>query len=76
MRFTKTLVAFAVATTFASSAIAGGYEAPAAAPEVVYIPPAPAAGFSLPAWVIPAALLAALVAVAATSSESDEGTGG
>ncbi|MBL4813158.1 MAG: hypothetical protein JKX69_12585 [Rhodobacteraceae bacterium] len=71
MSLTKIIAAAAIATTFAGTVSAGGFADEIVEPIIVIDT---ASGFSLPAWVIPAALLAALVAVAATSSESDEGT--
>ena len=71
MRFTKTLVAAAAATMIAGSAFAGGF-APAIVdtPVTIVAPPAAPAG-SLPGWVIPAVLVAGLVALAASGDDSE-----
>ncbi|WP_373355536.1 hypothetical protein [Pseudoroseicyclus sp. CXY001] len=72
MRLIKTLTAAALATTVAGSAMAGGFAPVVEVPEVVVIEDEPATGFSLPVWVIPAAVLTALVAVAAASGTTDD----
>lgn len=66
MRLTKTLLAAAVATTFAGAAMAGGFAD--VVEEVVIVAPEPAG--SLPAWVIPALLVAGLVGLAASGDDS------
>ncbi|NDV02554.1 hypothetical protein [Pseudoroseicyclus tamaricis] len=72
MRLNKILAAAAIASTAAGSAMAGGFAPVVEVPEVVVIEEdvAVGGGFSLPVWVIPAAVLTALVAIAA-ASESD-----
>jgi hypothetical protein len=67
MRLTKTLIAAAVATSFAGAALAGGFQD--TIEEVVVVAPAAPAG-SLPGWVIPAVLVAGLVALAASGEGS------
>ncbi|GGL53641.1 hypothetical protein [Wenxinia marina] len=72
MRLTKTLLAATVATTFAAStAFAGGFaDEIVEAPVVVVEPTAPRG--SLPGWVIPAVLVAGLVALAVSGDDSDD----
>lgn len=71
MRLIKTLSAAALATVVAGSAMAGGFAAPVETPVITVVEPT-GGGFSLPVWVIPAVVLAALVAVAASSGEDHE----
>ena len=71
MRLTKTLIAAAVATTFAGTAMAGGFADEIVEAPVVVVEPAVAVG-SLPGWVIPAVLVAGLVALAASGDDSEE----
>ena len=70
MRITKTLIAAAVATTFAGSALAGGFADEIVEAPVVIVEPVAPAG-SLPGWVIPAVLVAGLVALAASGDDSE-----
>lgn len=70
MTIIKTLTAATVATMVAGSAIAGGFAAEVVEPPVVVVADAPAAGGSLPGWVIPAVIVAGLVAVATASDDS------
>ncbi|SHJ02293.1 hypothetical protein [Wenxinia saemankumensis] len=76
MSVTKTLLAATAASAFAAtSAFAGGFadeitEAPVVAPTVMVEPAAPAG--SIPGWVIPAALAAALIAVAVSGDDSED----
>ena len=72
MTITKTLSAAACAIMVAGSAVAGGFEAVDTGTNVVTIPPTPpvVAGGSLPGWVIPAVIVAGLVAVATASDDS------
>lgn len=71
MRLTKTLLAATTAVAFASTtAMAGGFaDEIVEAPVVVVEPEAPAG--SLPGWVIPAVLVAGLVALAVSGDDSD-----
>ena len=71
MRLTKTLIAAAAATAFAGSAMAGGFADEIVEAPVVVVEPAAPMG-SLPGWVIPAVLVAGLVALAASGDDSDE----
>ena len=79
MSVIKTLIAATAASAFAASAaLAGGFadeivEEPVA-PVVMVEPPAPAG--SIPGWVIPAALAAALIALAVSGDDSEEDDGG
>ena len=70
MRLTKTLIAAALATTVAGSAIAGGFSNTVVEPPVVVVEPTAPAG-SLPGWVIPVVILGALAAVALSDSDSE-----
>ena len=70
MRLTKTLIAAAVATTFAGTAMAGGFADTIVEAPVVVVEPTVAAG-SLPGWVIPAVLVAGLVALAASGDDTE-----
>ncbi|MGZ9808930.1 hypothetical protein ACXN5S_00520 [Pseudoroseicyclus sp. H15] len=72
MRLSNILTAAAIASTVAGSAMAGGFAPVVEVPEVVVIEDDVATGFSLPVWVIPAAVLAGLVAIAAASDSSGE----
>lgn len=69
MTITKTLAAAAAATMIAGSAMAGGFAA-AETEEVVIIPAPAAVTGSLPGWVIPAVIVAALVGVAVAGDDS------
>lgn len=69
MRLTKTLIAAAAATTIAGAAMAGGFSETVEEAPIVIVDPAPPAG-SLPAWVIPALLVAGLVGLAASGDDS------
>ncbi|SHJ02311.1 hypothetical protein [Wenxinia saemankumensis] len=72
MRLTKTLVASTAAIAFAgSAALAGGFADEIVEAPVVMVEPAAPAG-SIPGWVIPAALAAALIAVAVSGDDSDD----
>ena len=74
MALIKTLAAAAVATTVAGSAIAGGFATEIVEPTITVVTPA-APGGSLPGWVIPAVIVAALIGVAA-AAEDDSATAG
>jgi hypothetical protein len=69
MRFTKTLIAAAAATTVAGAAMAGGFSDTITETPVTIVAPVEPAG-SLPGWVIPAVLVAGLVALAASGEGS------
>ncbi len=71
MTIRTTLAAAAAATMIANSAMAGGFLAAETEVPIVQIAPAPvAAAGSLPGWVIPAVIVAALVGVAVASDDS------
>lgn len=71
MKLTNTLAAAACAVMVAGSAVAGGFEATVTENDVTVIPVTPpAATGSLPGWVIPAVIVAGLVAVATASDDS------
>ncbi len=69
MALIKTLAAAAVASTVAGSAMAGGFATEIVEPPVVVVTPEAVTG-SLPGWVIPAVIVAALVGVAVASDDS------
>ena len=72
MRFTKTLIAATAATAFAgSAALAGGFADEIVEAPVVMVEPAAPTG-SLPGWVIPAVLVAGLIALAVSSDDSED----
>ena len=72
MRLSNIITAAALATTVAGSAMAGGFAPVVEVPEVVVIEEDVAPmGFSLPIWVIPAAVLGALVLAASASDSSN-----
>ena len=70
MALIKTLTAAAVAATIAGSAIAGGFATEIVEPPVVIVEPEAPRG-SLPGWVIPAVIVAALIGVASQEDDSD-----
>lgn len=70
MSLTKTMIAAAAATTIAGSAFAGGFAEEIVEAPVAIVEPAAPAG-SLPGWVIPAVLVAGLVALAVSGDDSD-----
>ncbi|ARO15750.1 hypothetical protein BVG79_02410 [Ketogulonicigenium robustum] len=64
MRLTKTLIAAALATTVAGSAIAGGFAAEVVEPPVVIVEPeAPTSSWGI---ILPIAVLVGLVALASS----------
>ena len=70
MAILKTLTAATVAATLASSAIAGGFATEIVEPDIqVFEPEAPRS--TLPGWVIPAVIVAALIGVASQDDDSD-----
>ncbi|GGL65832.1 hypothetical protein [Wenxinia marina] len=75
---TSLIAAGALALSLAGPAGAGGFadEIVEAPPAVIVEPPAPRG--SLPGWVIPAVLVAGLIALAVSGDDSDddEGVGG
>ncbi len=68
MRLTKTLIAAAIATTVAGSAIAGGFAVEIVEPPVVMVEPAPAPSSSY-GFIIPVVALAALAALAISQQD-------
>jgi hypothetical protein len=70
MRLTKTLIAAAVATAFAGTAMAGGFAAEIVEPPVVAVVEEPAG--SSYGWILPVVALAALAALAYTQLNDDE----
>ncbi|MBM1221852.1 hypothetical protein JQU17_14835 [Ponticoccus sp. SC2-23] len=69
MRLTKTLIAAAVATAFAGSAMAGGFAAEIIEPPVVVVEEAAGSSYG---WILPVVALAALAALAYTQLNEDE----
>lgn len=67
MRLTKTLMAAAIASTVAGSAIAGGFAVEIVEPPVVVVEPAPAG--SSYGFLIPVVALAALAALALSQQD-------
>lgn len=74
MTIIKTVTAGAAALCIATSAMAGGLLEPEVRPEIQIITPEQTGG-SLPGWVIPAVIVAALIGVAA-AAEDDSATAG
>ena len=72
MTFSKTIAAAAAAAFFAGSAMAGGFATSIQEPDIVVV--TPDAPGSLPGWVIPAIIVAALIGVASSGSDDDDGT--
>lgn len=68
MRLTKTLIAAAVATTFAGSAMAGGFAAEIVEPPVVVVEEPAGSSYG---WLLPVVALAALAALAYTQLEDN-----
>lgn len=72
MNLTKMIAATAAVAVLATSAVAGGL-GPIVEDDIITITPPPEpTGGSLPGWVIPAVIVAALIGVA--SQEDDSGT--
>ncbi len=72
MSITKTLVAATAAVAFtASTALAGGFADEIVEAPVVVVEPAAPTG-SIPGWVIPAVLVAGLIALAVSSDSSSD----
>lgn len=68
MRLTKTLIAAAVATAFAGTAMAGGFAAEIIEPPVVVIDEPAGSSYG---WILPVVALAALAALAYTQLNDD-----
>lgn len=66
MRLTKTLIAAAIATTVAGSAMAGGFAMEIVEPPIVMIEEAAGSSWG---WVVPVIALAALAALALSESD-------
>ncbi|SMY08331.1 hypothetical protein [Flavimaricola marinus] len=66
MRLTKTLIAAAIATTVAGSAMAGGFAMEIVEPPVVMIEEASGSSWG---WVVPVVALAALAALALSEED-------
>lgn len=70
MSMTKTLVAAATTIALSSTAFAGGVDPiEPIAPVIIVEPTEVATGGSVPGWVIPAVIVAALVAVAVSNDD-------
>lgn len=71
MSLTKTVIAAVAATTVASTAFAGGFADEIVEAPVTIVEPAAPAG-TLPGWVIPAVLVAGLVALAVSDDDTED----